>query len=105
MTRDPLQDIVSAQYERWIYPQPIDDLPEWLNSNWQWFDPIHAHHVFWPDRDYWPGMDILVAGCGTNQAAVIAYTNPQAKITALDVSQSSLNHHHYLKQKYGLARF
>ena len=47
-------------------------------------------------------MDVLVAGCGTNQAAVLAYTNPEAHITAVDISQSSLNHHQYLKNRYKL---
>jgi SAM-dependent methyltransferase len=78
------------------------DLPDWLASNWQWFDPCHAHGVLWPAADYRPSMDILVAGCGTNQAAVIAYTNPRAKVVAIDVSQPSLNHHAFLKRKYGL---
>jgi SAM-dependent methyltransferase len=58
--------------------------------------------MFWPDRDYDPGMDILVAGCGTNQAAVFAFTNPQAKVVAIDVSQPSLDHHAYLKHRYGM---
>jgi len=89
MTTSPLADVVSSQYERWMYPQPILDLRGWLTNNWQWFDPSHAHRMFWPDRDYDPGMDILVAGCGTNQAAVFAFTNPQAKVVAIDVSQPS----------------
>ena len=47
-------------------------------------------------------MDILVAGCGTNQAAVLAYTNPHASVVAIDVSQPSLDHHHFLKEKHAL---
>jgi SAM-dependent methyltransferase len=58
--------------------------------------------MFWPDRDYNPGMDILVAGCGTNQAAVIAFTNPKARVVAIDVSKPSLDHHKYLKDKYAM---
>jgi len=102
MSSAALSDLVSDQYGRWVYPQPILDLPAWLEDNWQWFDPSHAHRIFWPDREYRPGMDILVAGCGTNQAAVIALTNPQARVVALDVSQASLGHHRFLRQKYGL---
>ena len=102
MTTDPLGDVVSQQYEKWVYPAPIDDLEEWLRGNWQWFDPSHAYRLLWPDRDYQPGMDILVAGCGTNQAAVIAYTNPSAHIVAIDVSRASLDHHRWLQQRYGL---
>lgn len=102
MTRSPLSDVVSSQYERWVYPQPILDIQQWLVGNWEWFDPSHAHRLFWPDRDYDPGMDILVAGCGTNQAAIFAYTNPQARIVAIDVSQPSLDHHRSLKERYGM---
>ncbi|MGA0014425.1 MAG: class I SAM-dependent methyltransferase [Burkholderiaceae bacterium] len=99
---NPLSDVVAGQYERWVYPEPIQDLPAWLASNWQWFDPSHAHRLFWPDRDYRPNLDILIAGCGTNQAAVFAYTNPAARVVAIDVSAASLKHHHFLKEKYGL---
>jgi SAM-dependent methyltransferase len=99
---DPLGDVVSRQYERWIYPAPIQDLDGWLQGSWQWFDPSHAHRLLWPDRDYQPEMHILVAGCGTNQAAVIAYTNPSAQVVAIDVSRASLDHHRWLKDRYNL---
>ena len=102
MTTSPLADVVSNQYERWMYPQPILDLKGWLANNWQWFDPSHAHRMFWPDRDPRSDLDILVAGCGTNQAAVFAYTNPEARVVAIDVSQPSLDHHTYLKDKYAM---
>jgi hypothetical protein len=42
---NPLADVVSGQYERWVYPEPIRDLPAWLAGNWQWFDPSHAHRL------------------------------------------------------------
>lgn len=102
MTTDPLADVVSGQYRKWVYPEPIVDLPGWLAGNWQWFDPSHAHRMFWPDRDYAADMDILIAGCGSNQAAVFAHTNPAARVVAIDVSQPSLDHHRVLKDKYGL---
>jgi SAM-dependent methyltransferase len=102
MAADPLADVVSGQYAKWVYPEPIVDLPGWLAGNWQWFDPSHAHRMFWADRDYQPGMRILVAGCGTNQAAVFAYTNPGASVVAIDVSQPSLDHHRFLADKYGM---
>jgi len=99
---DARDDVVSRQYERWRYPPPIPDLEAWSIGNWDWFDPSHAHRIFWPDRDYRPNLDILIAGCGTNQAAVFAYTNPEAKVVAIDVSQPSLDHQQYLKDKHGL---
>jgi SAM-dependent methyltransferase len=102
MNTDPLADVVSDQYEKWVYPEPIRDLPAWLAGNWQWFDPSHAHRLFWPDREYRPDLDVLIAGCGTNQAAVFAYSNPGATVVAIDVSQPSLEHHRFLKDKYAL---
>jgi SAM-dependent methyltransferase len=98
----PLADIVSSQYSKWVYPEPIRDLPGWLTGNWQWFDPSHAQRMFWPDRAPRPDLDILVAGCGTNQAAVFAYTNPNARVVAIDVSQPSLDHHRLLVNTYGM---
>ena len=103
MNHDPRADVVSRQYERWRYPEPIQDLEEWLANNWQWFDPVHAHRVLWPDREYKADLDILIAGCGTNQAAVFAFTNRAAKVVAVDISQPSLDHQQHLKYKHGLS--
>jgi SAM-dependent methyltransferase len=99
---DPHTDVVSRQYQRWRYPPPLEDLEAWTDTNWDWFDPLHSHRVLWPDREYKPDLDILIAGCGTNQAAVFAFTNPAAKVVAVDISRSSLDHQQYLKDKHGL---
>ncbi|OBG34842.1 bifunctional 2-polyprenyl-6-hydroxyphenol methylase/3-demethylubiquinol 3-O-methyltransferase UbiG [Mycobacterium sp. E3198] len=101
MNAYPNTGIVSRRYE--TYPEPIQDLEAWTDSNWEWFDPIHAHATLWPDRDYKPDLDILIAGCGTNQAAVFAYNNRSAKVVAVDISQPSLDHSQYLKDKYALS--
>lgn len=103
MSDNPLADVVSRQYEKWRYPAPIQDLEVWLKNSWQLYDPTHVQRILWPDREYQPGMDILIAGCGTNQAAVFAYTNPGAKVVAIDVSGPSLDHHRYLQEKHGLS--
>ncbi|WP_422745238.1 class I SAM-dependent methyltransferase [Mycobacterium sp. WMMD1722] len=102
MTADPRADVVSHQYEKYRYPEPIQDLEAWTEDSWQWFDPSHAHRVLWPDRDYKHDVEILIAGCGTNQAAVFAFNNRDAKVVAVDVSQPSLDHQQYLKDKHGL---
>jgi SAM-dependent methyltransferase len=99
---NPRADVVSRQYERYRYPQPIQDLEAWLPNNWEWFDPSHAQRVLWPDREYRSDLDILIAGCGTNQASVFAFMNPDAKVVAVDISQPSLDHQQYLKDKHGL---
>ena len=102
MTTDPRDDVVTHQYQRYSYPEPIQDLDVWRASRWELFDPSHAHRLLWPDREYKPDLDILIAGCGTNQASVFAANNPDAKVVAVDISQPSLNHQQYLKDKHGL---
>ena len=102
MTESPRDDVVAQQYEKWTYPEPIQNLETWAANNWQWFDPSHAHRVLWPDRPLRADIDILIAGCGTNQAAQIAYNNRAAKVVAVDVSQPSLDHEKFLKDKYAL---
>jgi 2-polyprenyl-3-methyl-5-hydroxy-6-metoxy-1,4-benzoquinol methylase len=99
---DPRNDEVSRQYDRWQYPPPIQDLETYSKNNWEWFDPFWAHRVLWPDRGYRSDLDILIAGCGANQAAVFAFTNRAAKVVAIDVSQSALDHHQYLKDRHSL---
>lgn len=95
-----MTDPVEQQYSRWVYPAPVTNLEEL----WQSCDPsLHQlHYAYWPDRDYWPGMRILVAGCGSNQAANIAYRNPTAHVLGIDVSEPSLAHERVLKEKYRL---
>ena len=102
MPDSPRADVVSQQYQKWQYPKPVQNLEGWLSKSWQWFDPSHAHRLLWPDRPHQADMDILIGGCGTNQAAVFAYTNRASKVVAIDVSQPSLDHTKHLKDKYSL---
>ncbi|MEB4211954.1 methyltransferase domain-containing protein [Mycobacterium sp. 94-17] len=102
MTDDPRGDGVSRQYDRWDYPPPVVDLAAWSETHWDWFDPFWAHRVLWPNREYQPDLDILIAGCGTFQAALFAFTNRDATVVGIDVSQNALNHHRQLKDRHGL---
>jgi SAM-dependent methyltransferase len=97
---EPPPDPVEAQYSRWVYPQPATS----LRRIWQNCDPmlLSQHYAYWPDREYWPGMRILAAGCGSNQAANLAHRNPGAQVLGIDVSAASLAHEQILKDKYGL---
>jgi len=66
------QDVAAAVkefYERYPYPQPIDDLDNY-RRRWQDRNRRRADfHLFWPDRPYSEERTILIAGCGTSQAA------------------------------------
>jgi hypothetical protein len=35
---NPKSDVVTRQYERRRYPEPIQNLEAWLRNNWQWFE-------------------------------------------------------------------
>lgn len=100
---NPRADVVSEQYDRWRYPEPIADLQQWSAGNWQWFDPRYTHRLLWPDRPYRPDLDILIAGCGTNQAAAFAYSNPDARVVGIDVSGAALAHEEQLKRRHQLS--
>lgn len=96
-------DEVQAQYERWIYPAPIEDLKAWLANNGSSSgDPLDCGDMYWPATGYREGMEILVAGCGANQGARYALQHPTARVTAVDLSAASLAHEEKLKAKHGL---
>lgn len=96
-------DSIGEFYTNHPYPPPITNLDRardlWENEN--------AHraewHLLWPHQQYRPDFDVLVAGCGTWQSAKFALTHPRARVVAIDVSTTSLEHTDALKQKYDLA--
>jgi len=93
---------VQAFYERYPYPPPIDDLAAY-RQRWQDRERRRADfHLFWPTRPYREDHSILVAGCGTSQAAKYAIRWPAARITGIDFSATSIRHTEQLKRKYGL---
>jgi len=59
-------------------------------------------HLLWPHRQYRADLNVLVAGCGTWQAAKFALTHPAARVLGIDISSTSLKHTEALKQKYDL---
>src|SRR5579883_1677979 len=98
----PLDDAIAQQYGRWVYPQPAQDLVSHSRRRRDTCDPALCHRLFWPDRDYPRPLDILIAGCGANQAADIAYHNRHARVLGIDVSESSLAHERYLRRRHDL---
>jgi SAM-dependent methyltransferase len=47
-------------------------------------------------------QQILVAGCGTSQAATVALREAGSRVTAIDISETSLRHTQTLQEKYAL---
>jgi SAM-dependent methyltransferase len=95
-------DPVSEFYTSHPYPPPVDNLDR-ARDMWQ-DENVHRaeYHVLWPDKEYRPDLDVLVAGCGTWQAAKYALCHPAARVVGIDLSPTSLEHTEMLKQKYNL---
>src|SRR5882724_9280429 len=93
---------VRAFYERYPYPRPIDSL-EKDRRLWQDRQRRRAdYHLFWPSRPYREDQSILIAGCGTFQAAKHAMRWPAARVTGVDFSTTSVRCTEELKRKYNL---
>jgi SAM-dependent methyltransferase len=87
-------------YERMPYPGPVASLDRNLHGN---PGRRRAHfHLTWPTERPRAGLEILVAGCGTSQAARYALREPDARVTAIDISETSLRHTRDLQRKYNL---
>jgi len=96
-------DPVAAQYERWVYPLPVEDLstPDQRGIR-NGADPEWMGHAFWPEGPPSETLRILVVGCGTTAAARYALRYPQHHVMGIDISETSLAHQRVLKDKHGL---
>lgn len=88
-------------YESHPYPPPVDDL-EAYRRRWDERRRRVESHLFWPAEPYRDDRSLLVAGCGTTQAARYAVRWPHARVVGIDVSASSLAFTEQLKRKHGL---
>src|SRR5215468_5328508 len=95
-------DAVRAFYESHPYPAPLTNLDRHREL---YRNPDRRRALsllLWPTLNPPANREILVAGCGTSQAAIHALREPDARITAIDVSETSLRHTGELQRKYGL---
>lgn len=96
-------DKVREQYENWRYPEPALDLDEDFRSGaFDRSDPSLFRRKLWPRQVEPEHLRILIAGCGTMQAARYAYRNRFCNVVGTDISQPALAHQDYLKRKHGL---
>jgi SAM-dependent methyltransferase len=100
--RPDAAEAVREFYERLPYPRPIDSLDKYQRL-WQDAGRRRADfHLHWPAAPYREDRSILVAGCGTSQAAMHALRWPEAQVTGIDVSSTSVRCTEELKRKYKL---
>lgn len=91
------------QYNKYIYPKPCEDIEEeYIKKNrYQECDPNYHWHKLWPEKKYErKKLNILLAGCGSDQAAILAKCNPIHKFTGIDISEASLAHQKKLITKH-----
>jgi SAM-dependent methyltransferase len=89
-------------YDHYPYPRPPDSLEKYRKL---WQDPQRRRadfHLSWPARPFREDQSILIAGCGTSQAAKHALRWPAAHVTGIDVSATSVRCTQNLKEKYSL---
>jgi len=95
---DPIYEF----YTNHPVPPPINDL-ETTREIWQDENVHHAeYHLLWPHKEYRADLDVLVAGCGTWQAAKYALCHPAAHVVAIDISPASLEYTREVAKRYDL---
>ena len=95
-------DDVRAFYERMPYPAPLTSLHEDRHLYGNPARRLALFHRMWPTEKPGKSQEILIAGCGTSQAASHALREPEARVTAIDISETSLRHTRELQRKYNL---
>ncbi len=102
MDRDSVRNAVQSFYDLHPYPPPVDDL-DGYRRRWQDENRRRADfHLHWPGRAYRPDLRVLVAGCGTAQAAKHALRQPASHVVGIDFSRESVQRTAALKRKYNL---
>src|SRR5207245_6897345 len=98
-----VEEEVRAFYERHPYPPPVDSLEKYRRFGQDRQKRRVDYHLFWPVRPYREDQSILIAGCGTSQAAKHALRWPAAQVTGIDFSATSVRCTEELKRKYRLS--
>lgn len=84
------------------YPAPLTTLDDYLGLYRNPERRRALFHLAFPAVRPPASRDILIAGCGTSQAARYALREPDARVTAIDISETSLAHTRALQEKYHL---
>jgi len=95
--------LVARQYEAFAYPEPFPDIDEFVErGSFLMGDPSLYGPVLWPRGRPAGPLRILVAGCGTTQAAYTAYMNRYDDVIGIDLSEASLAHERFLQDRHKL---
>ena len=96
-------DGIEQQYTEHPYPAPISNMRKRIEQGYrQGTSPDDTWHQLFPEKAYRDDLNILIAGCGTNQAVYHAMRFPNSHHYAIDVSDVSLNHVKDMIKKYDI---
>lgn len=95
-------DPIEAFYDRHPYPPPVADLDAVVARAADGVGRRVAHHLIWPRRQPDEIRSVLVAGCGTSQAARYAARQPATRVVGIDVSVASIEQTRRLAAQHGL---
>ena len=99
-------DYLRSHYENYNYPEPVQDIDkELIENNIVYYDdPTYNWHKIFPEKPFSENkISILIAGCGTEQAAIIAKLSPQHEVIGVDLSSNSLKHQKKLINKHKIS--
>jgi SAM-dependent methyltransferase len=94
---------LTKHYNEFIYPKPIEDIDEEFINKKKYYlnDPTYYWYKIWPEKPYSnQKLNVLVAGCGTHQAAILAKLNPGHFFVGIDLSTNSIAHQEKLIKKH-----
>ncbi len=101
---DDVSRMVARQYEAYAYPEPFPDLAAKVAAGYfELGDPSRYGPLIWPEGRPRKRLRILSAGCGTVQAAYLAFTNRDCEVVGVDLSAASLGHERYLQDRHALS--
>jgi SAM-dependent methyltransferase len=89
-------------YERMPYPAPLTSLDEYRDPAKNAALQRATFRQMWPTDPPRENLEVLIAGCGTSQAAKYALREPKARVIGIDLSETSLRHTRELQRKYKL---
>ena len=96
---------IEDQYNKYIYPKPVSDINlEIINKKIAPFaDPNYGWHILWPEKEHQSSnLKILIAGCGSDQAAILSMCNRKHNFYGIDLSERSIHNQNILKEKHEL---
>jgi SAM-dependent methyltransferase len=96
---------LKEHYNNFIYPKPIEDIEEEFIKQRRYYldDPTYYWHKLWPEKAFnKKKIEVLIAGCGSHQAAILAKCNPHHNFIGIDLSKNSIKHEEKLILKHNI---